>query len=431
VISAQHVSTGTDGVEHPWSLILGDGSTTTETLTGGVAALTAVGVDGSETPLVSFTVPGQTSATVRTAADLAAYVPGGVVHSESDGFYVPGIEPEVYGTVSSGGAFTMHGENLPVPAETDMVRFTYTLAGETVVEEAEVIGADDACPPIADPIEVRVSVGETATVDLAEHIDLAAAPRLQSIELQVDPSTAATTGAALTGTELTVSPTTAGTFAAGYTATATGPYAPAEGWSSASAPITIVATATAASTATVPDRTVELTVGERAHIDLLAGVTSSAALEELEFGANVVGDTAAFVDATGWQRDGRAVTVEPTTAGTFEVEVWAMTPDYLGYDAGTLRLAISEPVAAPELTPGSVEPEATPVAAPVEATLVAEVIDPDEAPQAQPQAQPRFETGLPSESASTPARVGGAVAGLAVAGLAGLGLGLRRRWASR
>lgn len=272
---------------------------------------------------------------------------------------------------------------------------------------------------------VEVPIGQTASVDLLEGAQWqrGTLPDLGldgiDVTLNADTTTAQALGLEVTSPIASVTPQQEGSWQIPVSAIA-------PSGQTGSATLTVVATA-AAPSVTVPDRTIKLMVGQATEVDLLEGVTASTELDQLVFGANVIGDVDEFLEATGWQRDGRTVTVKPTTAGTFEIEVWAMSPDYLGYGLGTLRLVVSEPVAAPEPTPGAVEPEATPVAAPVEATPVAEVIDPAEAPQAQP----RFETGLPSDPESAPARVSGAAAVLAVTGLAGLGLGLRRRWASR
>lgn len=275
---------------------------------------------------------------------------------------------------------------------------------------------------------IEVPVGQTASVDLLEGAQWqrGTLPDLGlggiDVTLDADSTTAQALGLDVTSPVASVTPQQEGSWQIPVNAIALS-------GQTGSATLSVVATTTAAPSVTVPDRTVELAVGERADIDLLVGVTSSAALDDLQFGANVVGDTAVFLDATGWQRDGRTATVEPTTAGSFEVSVWAATTDFAGYDSGTLRLVVTEPVVAPEQSPAP-EVTAEDESPTLDATTPTEA-SPVGVETARSTTGVRFETGA---AATLPQRVaslaGGSLAGIAaaLAGAAGLvGLGLRRR----
>lgn len=275
---------------------------------------------------------------------------------------------------------------------------------------------------------IEVPVGQTASVDLLEGAQWqrGTLPDLGlggiDVTLDADSTTAQALRLDVTSPVASVTPQQEGSWQIPVNAIALS-------GQTGSATLSVVATTTAAPSVTVPDRTVELAVGERADIDLLAGVTSSAALDDLQFGANVVGDTAVFLDATGWQRDGRTATVEPTTAGSFEVSVWAATTDFAGYDSGTLRLVVTEPVVAPEQPPAP-EVTAEEESPTLDATTPTEA-SPVDVETARSTTGVRFETGA---AATLPQRVaslaGGSLAGIAaaLAGAAGLvGLGLRRR----
>ncbi|HEY0240663.1 MAG TPA: hypothetical protein VGC37_18690 [Friedmanniella sp.] len=277
---------------------------------------------------------------------------------------------------------------------------------------------------------IEVPVGQTASVNLLEGAQWqrGSLPNLGldgvDVALEVDATIAQTLALEVTSPIASVTPQQEGSWRIPVNATA-------PSGQTGAATLTVVATTDATPSVTVSDRTVALTVGQSAEIDLLEGVTSTAALDELIFGANADGDVDEFRTATGWSRFGRTVTVEPTTAGVFEASVWAMTPDYLGYGSGTLTLVVTEPTVVPESTPSSAAPSPeseTPVTAPV----VAPPVTP--APEPSGTSALRFETGVPGEAAGLATLQAGVQVGLGAAllGAAGLaGLGLRRRRAQR
>lgn len=329
---------------------------------------------------------------------------------------------------SAGAPSTWHIEwdvDLPDDATATVLRLTQ-FDGQVIEATSPTDPLPTWCGVTAQDHIVTVPLGETA------ELDLLTGATTQGFDaglgaLEVTTSAESTTVEALhltvDGRHATHTPEAVGTYAYAYTATATGPLG-----LQAAGTVTVVVTD--ASIVTVPDRTVEVTVGETAVIDLLEGTTATtAAVDDLAFGATVDGDVPSFLAATGWTRTGRSATVTPIAAGAHTVTVWAADAAG-GYGAGRLTIIAVEPkVEVPVVTPEpeiTVPPEVTPEPEVVVPPVVTPAPEATPTPVAMPEApvavpEVRIETGLPD--AKAPATGHGelsALAGLLAAAIAGL-----------
>jgi|GEM_PF-1351835 len=316
---------------------------------------------------------------------------------------------------------------LPDGTERAVLRFERT---DGTLEEAsspvEPISAG-ACKFGLEPHVVTVPVGETASVDLlgGSHFsgeENAWQKPAATIDLAQDVD--GVLGLGVDGATLTTTPTVAGTYRLAYGASVASRPEPM----TATSTVTIVATEDAVElpALTVPDRTVELRVGDELDVDLLDGVTFDGDVNTLEVSAWSAATD--LVDATGWSRNGRAVSLAPVRAGAWEVEVQAFDPVTWAVGAGTLTIVVTEPEA---VVPEPVVPEPeTPVVdgpqepvvpvVPEEPPTEPEVVlppvvdEPEQPDDPQEPVVPVFATGLPVTGTSPLRGVG---LGLMVAGL--------------